>query len=479
MPIDILLRELNRRLHALLADPPLTRTGGILSLCLAIPPQTRIPAIDNCSDCLYWSRPSLQHQRVGAGRITLVEAAGAQRFEQLAQSLQEDWRMLDPDCTGVSNLVFCGFAFDGDDTHAGASAGFANSLLFIPEVLVEQQAEHSRLVVSCRTGNHCDVGTIIDNWLYRLRRLLSPADAERPAARDPRRLWPISVPDDRHRWIERVEEALLAIDNGQLRKVVLSRHRRVELPDRFRLRDTLAWLAPRYPDCTLFALRHAGQTLLGVSPENLLTLHRQRLQVDAVGGTAERSADPGRDRQLATALRHSHKTLREHRLVVEDIVRQLRPYCRGLVYPQQPAILKLPTLQHLYSRISGKARAGTSVLQLAARLHPTAATGGLPRTAALDWLRCHGEQQRGWYTGALGWLNTAGDGELAVILRCAVLGQRQATLYAGAGIVAGSDPQQEFLETEWKLQTMLAALLAGGDGAPQLPAQRHDTGQAP
>ncbi|MCG6864183.1 MAG: isochorismate synthase [Thiogranum sp.] len=479
MPIDTLLRELNRRLHALLADPPLTRTGGILTLCLAIPPQTRIPAIGNCSDCLYWSRPSLQHQRVGAGRITLVETAGAKRFEQLEQSLQEDWRMLDPDCTGVSDLVFCGFAFDGDDTHAGASAGFANSLLFIPEVLVEQRAEHSRLVVSCRTGNHCDVGTIIDNWLYRLRRLLSPADAERPAARDPRRLWPISVPDDRHRWIERVEEALLAIDNGQLRKVVLSRHRRVELPDHFRLRDTLAWLAPRYPDCTLFALRHAGQTLLGVSPENLLTLDRQRLHVDAVGGTTERSADPVRDRQLAATLRHSHKTLSEHRLVVEDIVRQLRPYCRGLVYPQQPDILKLPAVQHLHSRISGQARVGTSVLQLAARLHPTAATGGLPRPAALDWLRCHGEPQRGWYTGALGWLNTAGDGELAVILRCAVLGQRQATLYAGAGIVAGSDPQQEFLETEWKLQTMLAALRAGGDGAPQLPAQRHDTGQAP
>jgi isochorismate synthase EntC len=186
-----------------------------------------------------------------------------------------------------------------------------------------------------------------------------------------------------------------------------------------------------------------------------------------------------RDRQLAATLRHSHKTLCEHRLVVEDIVRQLRPYCRGLVYPQQPDILKLPAVQHLHSRISGQARVGTSVLQLAARLHPTAATGGLPRPAALDWLRCHGEPQRGWYTGALGWLNTAGDGELAVILRCAVLGQRQATLYAGAGIVAGSDPQQEFLETEWKLQTMLAALRAGGDGAPQLPAQRHDTGQAP
>jgi menaquinone-specific isochorismate synthase len=479
MPIAPLLHELNRRLHALLADPALSTTGGILSLCLEIPHQPCIPAIDNCSDCLYWSRPSQQHQRVGAGRITLAETAGEKRFEHLERSLQQDWRVLDPDGIGVGDLVFCGFAFDAEDTHAGASAGFANSLLFIPEVLLEQHPGRSRLVVSCRPGNNRDAGSIIDNWMYRLRRLLSPVEVERPAICDPRHLWPLSVPDDRHRWIKRVEEALAAIDERQLRKIVLSRHRRVELPEHFRLRDTLAWLVPRYPDCTLFALRQTGQTLLGVSPENLLTLDRQRLQVDAVGGTAERSADPERDRQLAAALRHSPKTLREHRLVVEDIVRQLRPYCRGLGYPPQPGILKLPSVQHLHSRISGQTRAGTSVLQLAARLHPTAATGGLPRAAALDWLRCHGEPQRGWYTGALGWLNTAGDGELAVILRCAVLGQRQATLYAGAGIVAGSDPQQEFLETEWKLQTMLAALRAGGDGAPQLAAQRHDTGQAP
>ena len=164
--------------------------------------------------------------------------------------------------------------------------------------------------------------------------------------------------------------------------------------------------------------------------------------------------------------------------MVEDIVQQLRPYCSGLVYPQQPSILKLPTVQHLHSLIRGQTTAGVSVLQLAGRLHPTPATGGLPRAAALDWLRHHGEQQRGWYTGSLGWLDASGDGELAVILRCALLGQRQATLYAGAGIVAGSDPQQEFLETEWKLQTMVTALQAGGDTAQQLSAVAPDSGQA-
>ncbi|HHH44966.1 MAG TPA: isochorismate synthase [Gammaproteobacteria bacterium] len=479
MPFEPLLRELDQRLHSLLANPALTAGDGLLSICLAVPLPLSTDAVDNCSDCLYWSQPSQQHHRLGAGRILLAAPAGSERFEQLEQTrktLQKRWRVLDPDRTGTVNAVFCGFAADACDTRT--RAGLVNSLLFIPEVLLEQQDGSSRLVVSCRTGSACDPATVIDNWLYRLRRLLgTPAD-DRPGNPSNGHLQPIPVPDDRDDWMERVRQALAAIDSGHLSKIVLSRRLPVELPARFRLRNTLAWLAPRYPHCTLFALRQGGQTLVGVSPENLLTLERQRLRVDAVGGTSQRGADPQRDQQLADALVHTGKTLHEHRLVVEDIIRQLQPYCRGLVYPQQPSVLKLPSVQHLHSLISGQTTTGTSVLQLAAQLHPTAATGGLPRSAALDWLREHGEQQRGWYTGALGWLDADGDGELAVILRCAVLGQHQAMLYAGAGIVAGSDPQQEFIETEWKLQTMVSALQAGGGKTQRPLKKRTDTGQA-
>ncbi len=479
MPFELLLRELDQRLHNLLADPALTAGDGLLSICLAIPLQLSTDAVDNCSDCLYWSQPSQQHHRLGAGRIPLAAPAGSERFEQLEQArktLQKHWRVLDPDRTGTINALFCGFAADACDTHT--PAGLANSLLFIPEVLLEQHAGSSRLVVSCRTGSACDPSTLIDNWLYRLRRLLGTPAEDRPGNHRNGHPQPISVPVDHEDWIERVRQALAAIDRGYLSKIVLSRRLPLELPAGFRLRNTLAWLAPRYPHCTLFALRQGGQTLVGVSPENLLTLQRQRLRVDAVGGSSERSGDPQRDRQLADALVHSGKTLHEHRLVVDDIVRQLQPYCRGLVYPQQPSVLKLPSVQHLHSLISGQTATGTSVLQLAAQLHPTAATGGLPRSAALDWLREHGEQQRGWYTGALGWLDADGNGELAVILRCAVLGQHQAMLYAGAGIVAGSDPQQEFLETGWKLQTMVSALQASGSTAQQSSTPRPDTDQA-
>jgi len=480
MPTERLLRELDHRLHALLADPALMKHDGILSICLAVPLQANLPAIDNCSDCLYWNRPSQQHERMGSGRISLATTGGARRFQQLEQALQSlksHWRVLDPDTTGTCNAVFCGFAFEADDTCDSHSAGLDNSLLFIPEVLLEQRAGNSRLVVSCRTGSDADAMTVIDNWLYRLRRLLSPAASERFSRHDDSCLQPTPVAEDHHQWIQRVRQALEAIHRGQLSKVVLSRHLQIELPTGFRLHDTLAWLIPRYPHCTLFAVRHGGQTLIGVSPENLLTLEQQCLRIDALGGTTGRSGDPQKDLQLAETLAHSDKTLHEHQLVVEDIIRRLRPCCNSLLHPQQPSILKLPAVQHLQTKISGKTAAGVTALQLARHLHPTPATGGLPRTAALHWLRQHGEQQRGWYTGALGWLNPNGDGELAVILRCASVGQHQATLYAGAGIVAGSDPQQEFLETEWKLQTMVAALQAGGEPMPSFSPAQPGSGQ--
>jgi isochorismate synthase EntC len=200
------------------------------------------------------------------------------------------------------------------------------------------------------------------------------------------------------------------------------------------------------------------------------------VRADAIGGTTARSTDPAADRRLGAALLEDAKSRNEHRLVVDAIAARLTPCCSHLVIPDRPSLKRLPTVQHLYTPVTGQARAGLSLLGLAATLHPTPAVGGLPRAAALTWMERNGEHQRGWYTGALGWLGSDGGGELNVILRCALLGQQRAELYAGAGIVAGSDPQQEFMETEWKLQAMVEALQAGAAVAPRPSLRRPDAG---
>jgi menaquinone-specific isochorismate synthase len=123
-------------------------------------------------------------------------------------------------------------------------------------------------------------------------------------------------------------------------------------------------------------------------------------------------------------------------------------------------LMKLPRVQHLWSPVHARTRPGVSLLRLAERLHPTSAVGGIPRAEALAWLAEHEPEPRGWYTGALGWVDAGGDGDLCVILRCALIQGQQAQLFAGSGIVAQSDPQEELRETEWKLQTMLDGLNA-------------------
>jgi len=473
MQKEPLLRDLGRRLQKLL-KPGVPAPAGTLTVTLAIPPVPVQSTIAACNDCIYWARPAQGHYRLGSGRVGVIEAAGAQRFRRLEvglQALGRNWHTLDPDATGGGRPVFAGFAFSpvADDT--ARRAGLPNSLLFIPEVLLERHGEETRLLLTCRTGPGLDARPVIENWLFRTRLLIASGEGADAAATGPLRA--IHVPDLRRGWSERVRRALAAIAAGTFDKVVLSRRLQLAMPDTFHLERMLAWLETRYRDCTLFALRQGGQTLVGVSPERLIALDGGRVRADAIGGTTARSTDPAADRRLGAALLQDAKSRNEHRLVVDAIAAQLAPCCSHLVIPDRPSLKRLPTVQHLYTPVTGQVRAGRSLLGLAAILHPTPAVGGLPRAAALEWMERNGEHQRGWYTGALGWLTPDGGGELDVILRCALLGQQRAELYAGAGIVAGSDPQQEFMETEWKLQAMVEALQAGADGTSPRPSLRR------
>jgi len=151
----------------------------------------------------------------------------------------------------------------------------------------------------------------------------------------------------------------------------------------------------------------------------------------------------------------------EHRIVVDQIRKALEPCCGALLAPQAPEIMSLPTVHHLWSPVGGHLRNGSDLLDLARRLHPTPAVGGSPRPAALEWLQRHEAQSRGWYTGAFGWLDAAGNGELSVVLRCGIVKHDCVDLFAGAGIVADSRPDQELAETEWKLCTLRGALELG------------------
>lgn len=253
----------------------------------------------------------------------------------------------------------------------------------------------------------------------------------------------------REEWTRAVDFALERIRAGALRKVVLSRSRRVRGsypydPDRIfhSLRDA-------YPECHRYRYEPGdGSVFLGASPERLVALRGSRIEADAVAGTA---ADP-------RTLLEDPKERLEHGIVVEEVLAALRPVTENLEADSLPSMHRLRNVTHLRTRVHATARPGAHVLELAARLHPSPAVAGAPRDAALDLIRTLEPRPRGWYAGPIGWASAAGDGAFTLGLRGALLRGSEALLHAGAGIVLGSDPDREWDETEFKMRAMEDAL---------------------
>jgi menaquinone-specific isochorismate synthase len=256
-------------------------------------------------------------------------------------------------------------------------------------------------------------------------------------------------------WTESVRRILSAIDAGDVRKVVLARQLVVEAGVAFDRRAVLDRLRRSHPSCFTYA---AGG-FVGASPELLVRRRGDDVASCPMAGTVRRGATAEEDEALTAGLRRSVKEAEEHRLLVDAVVAALAPVCVGRPSAGEPEVVRFPTVSHLATRVSGVLlRPAPSALALAGLLHPTPAVGGLPRTEALTTIAALEGFDRGLYAGPVGWVDAAGDGEWAVALRGAQLDGSRARLVAGAGIVAGSDPDAEWAETEVKLRPMLAAV---------------------
>jgi menaquinone-specific isochorismate synthase len=260
-------------------------------------------------------------------------------------------------------------------------------------------------------------------------------------------------------WCAAVATAVERIGAGELAKVVLARDLLVSADVPLDPRRLLRRLADRFPDCWTFAV----DGLLGATPELLLRRSGRALSARVLAGTAPRGAG-AEDQRLADALIGSAKDRAEHALAVDSLVRALEPYCTTLDAPAEPDLLTLANVRHLASDITGTQRrrgprGAAGLLELIGAVHPTAAVCGTPtRDAAAVIAELEG-MDRGRYAGPVGWLDARGDGEFGLALRCAELvGDDSARLFAGCGIVAGSDPAAELAETQSKFAAFQAAL---------------------
>jgi isochorismate synthase len=263
-------------------------------------------------------------------------------------------------------------------------------------------------------------------------------------------------------YLSAVRDAVTRIRAGELEKVVLARTVVVDADWILDPRRLAHRLRAVEPNAYAFAVPTPRGTLVGASPELLIRRADAQVWSTPLAGSAPRSGDPDEDRANGLALLESAKERKEHALVVDAIAETLSPLCERLEWDPDPVLLETANVWHLATRFEGELRdPAPSALELVGELHPTPAVCGTPSDRALELIGRLEPFERGCYAGATGWMDASGDGEWAIALRCAELDGERATLYAGAGIVAGSVAERELDETERKFRAFLDSLRWG------------------
>jgi len=393
-----------------------------------------------------WS--SRERVIVGIGVARELRASGDGRWDELVAGARAT--ELGPEIGEVRGAQrwLGGAAFAPGAADRAPWRGFGDAWFALPRWTYSHDGMRGELVLAI-DARDATSGSRWRDELAAVQRALAEPFAPRP------QLPTLAVVRDRTTaWHDGVCAITDAIARGECTKIVAARTVSVELSGPARPADLFSELDVRHPDCVRVLVRPPdGGTLVAATPERLVRLDGRAVTCDALAGSRRRD-EAASD---AEALLASGKDRREHAIVVDAIVSVLRELGADVDAADVPNVRALRHVLHLHTPISATLPRARHVLELAARLHPTPAVGGTPTRFASEWIAAH-EPARGWYAAPIGWFDRDGNGELAVALRCGVLAGSRAQLWAGAGIVAGSDPERELAETELKLRPMLGAL---------------------
>lgn len=400
---------------------------------------------------LWPEQPALAH-----GAWVGIGAAAELRLDELDAATAKRWAEQVYADSEAPPPILCGSAFSSASTGHGRWKAFPGFYAMLPRWTYARSAKGATLSLTA-PGNllrGAEQRAQIAGELRQLTACLEAAPRGSAGRVEP------AVEMAPSRWEKLVKDALDGIRAGRFRKLVVARSATV-----------VASLHPSQvferlqalPDCTPFAARLGQDTFVGATPERLVELSHGRFSTDALAGTAAASKQGERGEGGAERLLQDAKNREEHRLVVDEITRRLRPLCTELALPAEPRLRRLKDVTHLHTPIAGRVSQGVQLLDLACALHPTPAVAGLPGPEAVEWILAHEPEPRGWYAGFMGWFDRSGDGELSVAIRSGLLSpglrsEGEACLYTGAGIVAGSEPAAEYRETEWKQRPFLRAL---------------------
>jgi menaquinone-specific isochorismate synthase len=376
--------------------------------------------------------PNNQQGIVARGEVARIELAGPERFSRA----QRWWSTWSSTCDGDNPVAFSSFAF---------SSSPGASIMVVPEIAIRRSLGKTTATVVGSAGRVAQLKAEIPALLD----AANPSFHQKQAVTYTAGSLPLS------QWAAAVDAAIQRISRGELDKVVLARDLVAQLAGPVDVSALLNRLNAAFPDCWTFAV----DGLIGATPELLVRRTGDQVTSRVLAGTVHSSADAGKDGALAAALLGSDKDQEEHAFAVDSVAMALANHCTDLQVPTRPFVLRLANVQHLATDVTGELVDGAPVLALAASLHPTAAVCGTPSERAKVVIRELEGLDRGRYSGPVGWTDSSGDGEFGIALRCAQIeAENQLRLFAGCGIVAGSDSAAEVAESDAKFAAMQSAL---------------------
>lgn len=373
--------------------------------------------------------------------------------------------------------LFGGFAFREEFIPDVTWTGFHPAHFILPHYQLATQNDQSWLTINAllppaeeaTASLHLlqDALTAVVSGQWPVVRTAPLATAYRPHTPAVEVEYPLSY----NEWAQMIHKAQQAFATTPLQKVVLSRIAQLRTAKQIGILPALTHLLTHYPDCFSFLFEpQPGHAFFGATPELLVRVQGEQLETMGLAGSIQRGGTREEDKYLADTLLGSAKDRHEQQLVVDALRHRLQPLTSQLSIPHEPAVLTLSNIQHLYTPISGTLSRPDGVLSLVKELHPTPALGGSPRELALAFIQAHEPTLRGWYAGPVGWVDSSLDGAFAVAIRSAVVQKRRAWAYAGAGIVADSVSEKEWVETEWKFQPIVRAI-----SSESQPSQRGNS----
>jgi isochorismate synthase len=405
-----------------------------------------------------WEQPDREFALAALGVAHEVTSRGPERFRDLARDCFAVESLADEPTglpAGAGAVWVGGMAFDPNGGGTPPWSSLPPASFALPELSICRGGGETFLTLNAVVRPGDDRERIVAAMEARLTGLRADPLPMLDPGPSGIEITSVQPPED---FEGMIEVATGRIEAGEMSKVVLAREVLVRAASAHDPAAVFSALREQFASCFCFCCGTPEAAFLGASPELLLRRSGASLSTVALAGSTRRSSDPAVDDHLGEQLLRSDKDRREQAIVAERIARTLRPHSVWVEAAPEPEIVKVANIQHLATPIVAQLAEPRSAVELAGLLHPTPAVGGEPRLAAAQAIAELEEMDRGWYAGPVGWMDATEDGEFCVALRSALLRDREARLYAGVGVVAGSDPAAELAETEVKLQALLPLL---------------------